>query len=110
MSLIERTVTLEEFRKSTKHSEPPKVSVLLLSLWHDARGDWEKSHSLAQDINNPEGSWVHAYLHRKEGDQFNAQYWYNRAKRKMPDYALEKEWAEIAEDFINKETLPLAAK
>lgn len=94
-------MTLEEFLKSTKHSEPPKVSVLLLSLWCDAKGDWEKSHTLAQDINTPEGSWVHAYLHRKEGDKYNAQYWYNRANRKMPDYSLEKEWNEIAEALLS---------
>jgi len=102
LSLIKRTVTLEEFRKSTNHSEPPNAPVLLLSLWHDARGDWEKSHSLAQDVNTPEGSWVHAYLHRKEGDIFNAQYWYNRAKQKIPDYSLEEEWKEIAEALLNK--------
>lgn len=95
-------MTLEEFRKSTNHSEPPKVSVLLLSLWHDARGDWEKSHSLAQDVNTPEGLWVHAYLHRKEGDKFNAQYWYNRVNRKMPDYSLEEEWKELAQALLNK--------
>ncbi len=95
-------MTLEEFRKSLEHPEPPKVSVLLLSLWYDARGDWGKSHELAQDINTPDGSWVHAYLHRKEGDKFNAQYWYNRAKRKMPDYSLDEEWKEIAKTLLNK--------
>jgi hypothetical protein len=95
-------MTLEEFRKSTKNPEPPKVSVLLLALWHDARGGWEKSHELAQDKNTPDGSWVHAYLHRKEGDPFNAAYWYNRANRNMPDYSFEKEWEEISAALLNK--------
>ncbi|MEQ1587765.1 MAG: hypothetical protein ABL895_17905 [Cyclobacteriaceae bacterium] len=94
-------MTLEEFQKSTKHSEPPKVSVLLLSLWYDAQGDWGKSHALAREINTSDGSWIHAYLHRKEGDKFNAQYWYNRANRKMPDYSPEEEWKEIAEALLN---------
>jgi len=95
-------VTLEEFRKTLNHSEPPTVSVLLVALWHDARGDWEKSHELAQDINTADGSWVHAYLHRKEGDQFNAQYWYNRANRKMPDYTLSEEWEKIVQALLKK--------
>ena len=95
-------MTLEEFRISVEHPEPPKVSVLLLSLWYDARGDWGKSHELAQEVNTPDGSWIHAYLHRKEGDKFNAQYWYNRANRKMPDYSLGEEWKEIAEALLNK--------
>lgn len=95
-------MTLEEFRKSVENPEPPKVSVLLLSLWYDARGDWGKSHELAQEVNTPDGSWIHAYLHRKEGDKFNAQYWYNRANRKMPDYSLGEEWKEIAEALLNK--------
>jgi len=95
-------VTLEEFRKTLKHSEPPAVSVLLVSLWHDARGDWGKSHELAQNVNTVDGSWVHAYLHRKEGDQFNAQYWYNRANQKMPDYTLNEEWDKIVEALVKK--------
>jgi hypothetical protein len=102
----EKRMTLKDFKETLKDQQPPKVAVLLKALWYDANGDWEKAHHLAQDVNTPDGSWVHAYLHRKEDDPFNAQYWYNRADRKMPDYALEKEWAEIAEDLINKETLP----
>lgn len=95
-------MTLEEFRKSTKHSEPPKVSVLLLSLWHDARGDWEKSHELAQEVNTTDGWWIHAYLHRKEGDYSNAQYWYHRAHRTLPTFSIEEEWEVIATALLNK--------
>ncbi len=52
---------------------------LLLALWHDAQGDWARAHEVAQDVESSNGAWVHAYLHRKEGDAFNAAYWYRRA-------------------------------
>jgi hypothetical protein len=94
-------VTLFNFRKTLSDQTPPKVSELLQALWYDARGDWEKSHNIAQDVTSKDGSWVHAYLHRKEGDQFNAQYWYTRANRMMPAYSLEKEWDEIVETLLN---------
>ena len=68
------------------------------ALWHDARGDWEGAHGCAQDDHSAAGSWVHAYLHRKEGDLGNAGYWYSRAGRKMPAAAvtLDAEWADLA--------------
>ncbi len=65
-------------------------------LWHDARGDWARAHELAQSVETADGAWVHAYLHRKEGDLANADYWYRRAGRRRPDSTLEQEWAEIA--------------
>jgi hypothetical protein len=94
-------LTLQEFKSSLKDQQPLPVAVLLQALWYEAKGDWGKSHELAQDVNTPDGSWVHAYLHRKEGDQFNAQYWYKRANQKMPAYSLEKEWEEIANALLN---------
>jgi len=94
-------LTLQEFKSSLQEQQPPPVAVLLQALWYEAKGDWEKSHDLAQDVNTVAGSWVHAYLHRKEGDQFNAQYWYTRAKRNMPEYSMEKEWEEIANALLN---------
>ena len=54
-------------------------SPALTALWHDGKGDWEGAHTVAQDITSPDGSWIHAYLHRKEGDPSNAGYWYRRA-------------------------------
>lgn len=67
----------------------------LKALWFDARGDWEASHALAQDIHNQIGSWIHAYLHRKEGDDFNAGYWYGRAKKPFPTIPLQEEFKQI---------------
>ena len=66
----------------------------------DAKGDWEKSHNIAQDIHSDTGSWIHAYLHRKEGDIFNADYWYSKAGKKRPSVSLEKEWEEIVTDLL----------
>lgn len=68
----------------------------LAALWWDARGDWTRAHEMAQSVETAEGAWVHAYLHRKEGDLPNAEYWYRRAGRRRPDASLAEEWAEIA--------------
>ncbi len=89
------------FQISLQSATTPSFSnPLLLALWHEGRGDWEASHNIAQDIHSKEGSWVHAYLHRKEGDIWNADYWYNRAGRKRPPYGLEQEWQEMVEWFL----------
>lgn len=89
------------FQESLKVLTPPDFSnALLLALWHEGRGDWDASHNIAQDVHSKEGSWVHAYLHRKEGDIWNADYWYNRAGRKRPAYGLEQEWREMVEWFL----------
>ena len=89
-------MTIAEFKKSLNESQPPDgVTDLLRAMWYDGKGDWETSHNIAQEIHSNEGSWVHAYLHRKEGDVGNAGYWYNRAGRKFPKHSLEEEWEEI---------------
>jgi hypothetical protein len=69
---------------------------LLAALWWDARGDWTRAHECAQSVEDADGAWVHAYLHRKEGDLGNADYWYRRAGRRRPTMTLDAEWAEIA--------------
>jgi hypothetical protein len=91
----------EEFSKSIGRSVPPALpNPYALALWHDAKGDWEKAHSLVQDIPGETAAWIHAYLHRKEGDEGNAGYWYHRAGKKMPAYSLEKEWEEIVKAVL----------
>ncbi len=96
-------MTLSEFKATLSENAPPaNLDVLLQALWHDANGDWHKAHELAQDIANADGSWVHAYLHRKEGDLSNASYWYSRAGRQRPDISLEEEWERIAEEFLER--------
>lgn len=64
----------------------------LLALWWDGQGNWEKAHEVAQDVDGPDGAWVHAYLHRKEGDASNAAYWYRRAGQPVASGDLRAEW------------------
>src|SRR3954471_4839187 len=93
-------MTFEELQQSIQSdaAPPANLELALQALWHDARGDWDRAHDCAQADHGRDGSWVHAYLHRKEGDLGNAGYWYSRAGQKTPAGAvtLEAEWAEIA--------------
>jgi len=94
-------MTLAEFTTTLQQKIPPAVSPALVALWHDARGDWERAHQVAQDIEDATGSWVHAYLHRKEGDEGNAAYWYRRAGQPVERGSLEAEWARIVTALLN---------
>ncbi len=85
-----------------KSFPPNELAPTLKALWHAGKGDWNKAHDIAQEIHSTEGSWIHAYLHRKEGDDGNAAYWYNRAGKKFPDNTLEQEWEEIVSDLLKK--------
>ena len=94
-------MTITEFRDSLKQSSPPsQLSNLLQALWYDAKGDWEAAHNVAQDIRSKEGSWIHAYLHRKEGDLGNASYWYHRANQPVSKKSLTEEWEEITKAML----------
>jgi hypothetical protein len=93
-------MTFNEFKTTLSLSAAPGLPDLLTALWYDAKGDWESSHNIAQDIHSSEGSRVHAYLHRKEGDLANAAYWYQRAGRKMPAIPIEEEWDEMVREFL----------
>ena len=95
-------MTLAEFRASTAAEAPPSLPTLLRALWHDAKGDWERAHQLAQDVETEDGAWVHAYLHRKEGDLANARYWYRRGNRADHPGSLDDEWAEIAAYLLQR--------
>ena len=90
-------MTFKVFQSSLKERTPPAdLPPLLEALWYDARGDWDRAHNIAQDVHSSDGSWIHAYLHRKEGDLGNAGYWYRRAGRPVADGSLEEEWEQIA--------------
>lgn len=83
-------------------SDPAMLSAPLRALWHDAHGDWNAAHEAAQaDEQDPDSAWVHAYLHRKEGDAFNAGYWYRRARRPVSGESLQEEWTEIAKTLLS---------
>jgi hypothetical protein len=95
-------MNLLEFQASLSLDEPPRdLPPLLRALWHDAKGDWDAAHHVAQDVESSDGSWVHAYLHRKEGDVGNAAYWYRRAGKPIADDALDEEWARIAQELLS---------
>jgi hypothetical protein len=86
----------EAFLQSISGSTPPlKSSVYLQSMWYDAKGDWHEAHSLVDHMHDVTACWVHAYLHRKEDDIANADYWYHRAGKIRPSVSLEEEWETI---------------
>lgn len=94
-------MTLAELRASISASAPPDgLPSLLLALWHDAKGDWDAAHKVAQDIEDEDGAWIHAYLHRKEGDVGNAAYWYRRAGKPVSTRSLQEEWDQIAGELL----------
>jgi hypothetical protein len=87
---------LEEFKSSlTQQSPPTGSSQALQALWWSAKGDWDKAHHLAQGQDDQVGAWVHAYLHRVEGDESNAGYWYRRAGKPHSTLALSAEWEQM---------------
>ena len=94
-------MTIDEFRSSVEQADcPPGVSGPLRALWMDARGDWDGAHRVVQELDSQGAAWVHAYLHRKEGDEGNAGYWYRRAGRPHARVPLEEEWTAIASALI----------
>lgn len=92
---------MKSFKESLSQSAPdPQLSTILKSLWYDKKGDWKKAHDLVDSLPGAEAAWVHAYLHRKEGDSWNADYWYARAKKTRPPYSQEEEWANLVAYFL----------
>ena len=96
-------MTFDDFLASLDHKEPPELPPVLRALWYDKKQQWHQAHQIAQEVHDRNGSWVHAYLHREEGDKWNAGYWYDRAGKKMPDYSLEEEWDFLVKYFLNRE-------
>jgi hypothetical protein len=92
---------LNSFKESLSGENPPQsMSVHLKALWYERKGEWDKAHQLIQDINDRDAAWIHAFLHRSEGDISNSDYWYRRAGKKRPAVALEKEWEEIVTELL----------
>ncbi len=99
-------MTLEQFKHSlSKSSPPPDFSPSLHALWLDAKGNWDDAHQIVQQLSTPAACWVHAYLHREEGDLGNASYWYSRAGKPKPDSSLQDEWDEIAQQLLNSQAI-----
>ena len=95
-------MTSEEFQDSINAYAPSEeMSLVLKALWWDAKGDWTKAHECAQQRETVDHAWVHAYLHRKEGDLDNARYWYERAGRKVFTGPLQEEWRSIVAALLD---------
>jgi hypothetical protein len=96
-------MSFEDFLESIRTKTPPlQLRASVLALWRDAIGDWDGAHELSQEENSRDGAWVHAYLHRKEGDASNAAYWYQRAGRPVASSSLESEWEAIARELLKR--------
>ena len=94
-------MTLDQFRATLAQAGAPQMlSPALRAMWQDAKGNWSAAHALAQDIEDETGAWIHAYLHRKEGDLANAGYWYRRAKKPTATDTLEEEWTRIVSALL----------
>lgn len=94
---------LQAFRDSIAKPQPPAgLSSALLALWWDAKGDWNKAHERAQEHDDTADMHVHAYLHRKEGDQSNAEYWYRRFGATPSILTLDEEWEELAQALLEQ--------
>jgi hypothetical protein len=90
----------EFIEKRNEGTVPDDIPSLLQALLLDAVGDWDSAHRIVRDVFTKDGSWVHAYLHRKEGDYPNAAYWYSNAGRRMPETKHEEEWEEISRELL----------
>ena len=91
----------ESFIESLDCNEPGiSLEPVVKALWYDKKGNWESAHSIVQDLEGSDPALVHAYLHRKEGDDWNARYWYKRAGRKPEKCAVEQEWEGLVKEFL----------
>ncbi|TCC97379.1 hypothetical protein [Pedobacter psychroterrae] len=94
-------MNIQEFKNSMTDSEiPAGLTVHMQSLWYDGKGDWTKAHDLIDSLGDKRSAHLHAYLHRKEGDLWNADYWYTRAGQKRPDISLQQEWDHLVVLFM----------
>ncbi|WP_443943618.1 hypothetical protein ACJVDH_11865 [Pedobacter sp. AW1-32] len=94
--------SLDEFKITLKNTAPDAdLSVQLKALWYDGKGDWNRAHQQVDQLHDRSSAWVHAYLHRKEGDIWNADYWYKNARQSRPDVSLMQEWENLVSTFLN---------
>jgi hypothetical protein len=99
------TDPIDAFVLSLEGEEPaPPATPMLRAVWHGLRGDWSAAHELAQAQDDAEGAWVHAWLHRIEGDLGNADYWYQRARRPPRRDGTRDEGLDIAKALIRSNT------
>ncbi|WP_088891067.1 hypothetical protein [Leptolyngbya ohadii] len=97
-------MTFEEFLRSIQEADQPPIalSIPLQALWYDRRAGWQRAHTFLGDETQPDHAWVHAYLHRREGDLDNARYWYRKAKQPECTADLDREWQTIAQSLLEQ--------
>lgn len=95
-------MTFEEFETSLiEENVPAALSPYLTALWREKRGDWSAAHEIVQELNTATAAWIHAYLHRREGDESNARYWYRQADQAFPaSQSLDEEWESLAKTLL----------
>jgi hypothetical protein len=94
-------MTLTQFRDCLARSKPPAgLAPALAALWWAGKDEWDKAHRIVMDESGEDSAWVHAYLHRREGDLDNARYWYRRAGRPVASGQLLEEWGTIAQALL----------
>ena len=94
-------MTYDEFILTIENNElPSNLPLYMQALWWDAKNNWQKAHSLIDSLDDNNSCWVHAYLHRKEGDIGNADYWYRRARKQRPSVSLQDEWKTLTIDLL----------
>src|SRR5258708_15590196 len=87
-------------RRVSKANPPPGLAPALAALWWEAKGDWERAHALVMDERAKDCAWIHAYLHRVEGDLGNARYWYGKAGKAPATGRVRAEWDSIADTLL----------
>jgi hypothetical protein len=102
--LLIARMTLAEFKRSvSKTRPPPGLKPALAALWWEAKGEWGRAHALVMDESGKDCAWVHAYLHRVEGDLANARYWYRQAQRTVSSKPLAAEWETMASTLLQEQ-------
>ena len=92
---------VQEFNQSLQNPSPPAgLSPPVEALWWDAKGDWRRAHALVNELETPDAMAVHAYLHRKEGEEWNANYWYRRAGEQFRRVNVEEEWVVLVAALV----------
>ena len=93
-------MTIDDFKATLTDDKPPDVPRALQAMWYAGKDRWDEAHAIAQDIADRSGAWVHAHLHRVEGDLGNARYWYRQAAQPEATDSLDAEWIRITTELL----------
>ena len=98
-------MTLSSFKDTLQKAHPPASwGAELKALWYVGKDQWQAAHDIVENLGHEGASWVHAHLHRIEGDEWNARYWYRRAGKPFPVISIEEEWELLVNNFLTDQT------